>query len=79
MLPDDQLMPHTMAVAERLASGPTVAIRLMKRMVRQGAHSTFPEALAFAASCVGVVSATEDYREATAAFAEKRKPAFKGR
>ena len=37
VLPDDQLMSHSMAVAERLASGPTVAIRLMKRMVRQGA------------------------------------------
>ncbi|MBK1659638.1 enoyl-CoA hydratase/isomerase family protein [Paracraurococcus ruber] len=79
MVPDDQLMAHTMAVAERLANGPTVAIRLMKRMVRQGAQSSFPEALTYAAACVGVVSGTEDYREATAAFAEKRKPAFKGR
>ncbi len=79
VLPDDQLMAHTMGVAERLANGPTVAIRLMKRMVRQGAQSSFPEALNFAAGCVGVVSGTEDYREATAAFAEKRKPAFKGR
>jgi 2-(1,2-epoxy-1,2-dihydrophenyl)acetyl-CoA isomerase len=79
VLPDDQLMAHTMGVAERLANGPTVAIRLMKRMVRQGAQSSFNEALTFAAGCVGVVSGTEDYREATAAFAEKRKPAFKGR
>ena len=79
VLPDAELLPHTMAVAERLASGPTVAIRLMKRMVRQGASSSFPEALSFAASCVGVVSGTEDYREATAAFAAKRKPAFQGR
>lgn len=79
VLPDDQLTSHTMAVAERLASGPTVAIRLMKRMVRQGATSSFPDALAFAASCTGVVAGTEDYREATTAFAEKRKPVFKGR
>ena len=79
VLPDDQLLSHTMAVAERLASGPTVAIRLMKRMVRQGATSSFAEALTFAASCTGVVAGTEDYKEATAAFAEKRKPVFKGR
>jgi enoyl-CoA hydratase/carnithine racemase len=79
VLPDEELMAHTMQVAERLANGPTVAIRLMKRMVRQGAASTFPEALTFAAACVGVVSGTEDYREATAAFAETRKPVFRGR
>ncbi|MDO9710304.1 enoyl-CoA hydratase/isomerase family protein [Paracraurococcus lichenis] len=76
---DDQLMAHTMSVAERLANGPTVAIRLMKRMVRQGATSSFADALTFAASATGVVAGTEDYREATAAFAEKRKPVFKGR
>jgi enoyl-CoA hydratase/carnithine racemase len=79
VLPDAELLPHAMAVAERLANGPTVAIRLMKRMVRQGAASSFAEALTFAASCTGVVAGTEDYREATAAFAEKRKPVFKGK
>lgn len=79
VVPDEELMAATHAFAERLANGPTVAIRLMKRMVRQGARSSFPEALSFAASCVGVVAATEDHREATAAFAEKRKPVYKGR
>ncbi|MBL6076486.1 enoyl-CoA hydratase/isomerase family protein [Belnapia sp. T18] len=78
-VPDDQLMAHTYSVAERLASGPTVGIRLMKRMVMQGLTSSFRDGLAFAASCVGVVSATEDHREATAAFAEKRKPVFRGK
>jgi 2-(1,2-epoxy-1,2-dihydrophenyl)acetyl-CoA isomerase len=79
VLPDEALMAHTYAVAERLAAGPAVAIRLTKRMVQQGATSDFRSALDFAASCVGVVGATEDHREATAAFAEKRKPVFKGR
>jgi 2-(1,2-epoxy-1,2-dihydrophenyl)acetyl-CoA isomerase len=51
----------------------------MKRMVQQAQTSSFRDSLAFAASCVGVVSATEDHREATAAFAAKRKPDFKGR
>ena len=78
-VPDDQLMAHTYSVAERLASGPTVGIRLMKRMVMQGLGSSFRDALSFAASCVGVVSATEDHREATAAFAEKRRPVFRGK
>ena len=79
VVPDAELMAATRAMAERLANGPTVAIRLMKRMVQQGAGSDFRTALDFAASCVGIVAATEDYREATRAFAERRKPEFKGR
>lgn len=78
-VPDDQLMAHTYAVAERLANGPTVGIRLMKRLVQQGETSNFRDALSMAASCAAVVGATEDHREATAAFAAKRKPVFKGR
>ena len=79
VVPDAELMDAALAMAERLAKGPTVAIRLMKRMVQQGAASDFRTALDFAASCTGIVAATEDYREATRAFAEKRKPEFKGR
>lgn len=79
VLPDDTLLDHARSVAERLAGGPAVAIRLMKRMVQQGAGSDFRTALDFAASCVGIVASTEDHREATAAFAEKRQPNFSGR
>jgi enoyl-CoA hydratase/carnithine racemase len=79
VVPDAELLSSTQAFAERLANGPTVAIRLMKRMVQQAQTSNFRDALAFAASCVGVVGTTEDHREATAAFAAKRKPVFKGR
>lgn len=78
-VPDDQLMAHTYSVAERLANGPTVGIRLMKRLVQQGETSNFRDALSMAASCAAVVGATDDHREATAAFAAKRKPQFKGR
>lgn len=79
VLPDGEVLDHTRGVAERLAAGPAVAIRLMKRMVQQGAGSDFRTALDFAASCVGIVASTEDHREATAAFAEKRRPQFTGR
>ena len=79
VLPDAALLDHVRGVAERLANGPTVAIRLMKRMVQQGAGSDFRTALDFAASCVGIVASTDDHREATSAFAEKRRPEFIGR
>ena len=47
-------------------------------MVRQGANSSFAEALTFAAGCTGVVAGTEDYREATAAFAEEAQARVQG-
>ena len=40
---------------------------------------SFGEACQLEASLFGLVTATEDMREGTAAFLEKRKPAFKGR
>jgi enoyl-CoA hydratase len=39
----------------------------------------FAEASAFEAALFGLVMATDDMREGTTAFLEKRKPAFKGR
>ena len=39
----------------------------------------FAEAAAFEATLFGLVAATDDMREGTRAFLEKRKPEFKGR
>jgi enoyl-CoA hydratase len=39
----------------------------------------FAEAAEYEATLFGLVSASDDMREGTRAFLEKRKPAFKGR
>ena len=41
---DDELMPRALALAEELASGPQVAMRLLKRAVYNAAHLTFDQA-----------------------------------
>ncbi len=77
--PDDELMPRTMAFARRLADGPTLAIRSIKRLVRDGLAGDLRTALDRAAATYGVLSGTADHREAVEAFIEKRRPCFRGR
>ena len=76
---DAQLMEATYALAERLAKGPSIAIRLTKQVVYQSLRMDFLTALEAMTGPMGVVSSTADHREAVAAFKEKRPPLFQGR
>ncbi|MEE8304035.1 MAG: enoyl-CoA hydratase-related protein, partial [Candidatus Tectomicrobia bacterium] len=75
---DDELMDETYAFAERLANGPSIAIRLMKQAVYQFLRTDFLTSLEAVTAPIGVAYGTEDHREAVAAFMEKRQPTFKG-
>jgi enoyl-CoA hydratase/carnithine racemase len=76
---DDALLPETMALAKRLADGPPIAIRMIKRAVYQSMRTDMRTALDLISSHMGVVTQTEDSREAFRAFREKRRPEFNGR
>ena len=78
---DDALMPETMALARRLADGPTLAIRAIKRLVRDGAGGAGGDlraGLDRASATYGVLGGSADHREAVTAFIEKRAPRFSG-
>ena len=77
--PDDELMPQTMELARRLADGPTLAIRAIKRLVRDGIGGGLRAGLDRASATYGVLGSTDDHREAVQAFVEKRAPRFHGR
>ena len=77
--PDDELMPQTMELARRLADGPTLAIRAIKRLVRDGIGGDLRAGLDRASATYGVLGSTDDHREAVQAFVEKRAPRFHGR
>lgn len=79
VLPDDELMAFTYQFARRLADGPSIAIRLIKRAVHQSARLDLRTSLDLVSSHMAVVKASEDHKEAARAFAEKRAPQFKGR
>ncbi|MDR0358657.1 MAG: enoyl-CoA hydratase/isomerase family protein [bacterium] len=76
---DDRLLDETYAFAERLAAGPPIATRMIKRAVYQSAHSDLRTALDLISSHMAVVTSTEDSKEAFRSFREKRQPRFQGR
>ncbi|MDA3629463.1 enoyl-CoA hydratase-related protein [Saccharopolyspora sp. WRP15-2] len=77
--PDDELAEQTYAFARRLADGPPVAIRAIKRTVYQSARTDLRTSLDLISSHMAVVQSTEDSAEAMRAFKEKRSPKFHGR
>jgi 2-(1,2-epoxy-1,2-dihydrophenyl)acetyl-CoA isomerase len=76
--PDDKLAEETYAIARRLASGPRVALRYMKRNFNAAEHATLKECLDLEAWHHVRTGETEDHKEAARAFVEKRTPVFKG-
>ena len=64
--------------ARRLASGPPVALSLTKTMLNNSLMVSMDQALEDEARSQNVNFATADFREAVAAFLQKRDPAFKG-
>ncbi|HEV3036409.1 MAG TPA: enoyl-CoA hydratase-related protein [Candidatus Angelobacter sp.] len=79
VVPDAELMPKAREWAERLAAGPPIAIRITKRMMYKQLTMSLDNALEDAALGTMVANYTEDVKEGTTAFHEKRKPNFKGR
>ena len=76
--PDEELMERTMDLARRLADGPTLAVRAIKRLVRDGAGGDLRAGLDRAAATYGVLGGSADHREAVEAFIAKRPPRFRG-
>jgi 2-(1,2-epoxy-1,2-dihydrophenyl)acetyl-CoA isomerase len=78
VVPDDQLMARAQELAADLASGPTFAFGLAKKMFAM-ANSTYEDFLDLESLIQPQLGQTEDHREGVAAFKEKRQPVFKGR
>ena len=79
LVPDGDLMTSARALAGRLAEGPPIAIRLTKRMMYKQQTMELDNALEDAGMATLAANYTEDVKEGTAAFHEKRKPRFQGK
>ena len=77
--PPEQLAERTRQVAQRLANGPTVAYRYMKENLNRAMAGSLDECLDLEATHHIHCGQTDDHREATRAFVDKREPVFKGR
>jgi len=77
VVPDSELMTAAAKMAERLMESAPLALRAIKETVMKTRHMPLEEALR--ARFGPNVTASEDAREGTAAFGQKRKPVWKGR
>jgi 2-(1,2-epoxy-1,2-dihydrophenyl)acetyl-CoA isomerase len=76
---DDDLASEAVALATRLAQGPTVALGLIRRLTRESAQRPLTEALAAERIAQRDAGNTEDFKAAVVAFLQKRQPQFDGR
>lgn len=75
----DALPAEAMALAQRLAAGPTRALGQLRRLLRGSVERDLPAQLAAEEAAFQACAATADFREGVDAFFARRKPAFQGR
>lgn len=78
LVPAERLEEETMAWARDLAKSAPIALRLSKMNLYRGLELDLQAALDLLATSQGIALSTEDYKEATRAFREKREAVFKG-
>lgn len=79
LVPEAQLEQATMELAQKVASGPPIALRLAKMQVYQGLNLDLEAALEFAAAAETITLTSQDHVEGVKAFREKRTAVFKDR
>ena len=79
VVPAASLATEARTLAHTLAAKAPVAVRYILEAVSGGLEMSLADAQDYEATLFGLVSSTEDMREGTKAFLEKRKPEFKGK
>jgi len=75
----ENLMDETLSLANKIAAKAPLAVQMMKRAVYQGQTHSLRTHLDYISSHMGLLSVTEDHKEAVNAFLEKRSPVFYGK
>jgi enoyl-CoA hydratase/carnithine racemase len=78
-VPGERLMDTAMDIAREIAAKSPLAVRAAKRSFNVTENLALRDGYRFEQSATVELSRTEDTQEAQRAFAEKRKPVFKGR
>lgn len=79
VVPDAELLDHARALARRIAANPPHAVRMTKRLLREGQSVKLDTLLELSAAMQALAHATDDHKEAVAAMLGKRAPRFTGR
>ena len=79
VVPAQDLEAETMKLAEQLAVAAPLALRGLLDCINVGGECAIEEGLEYESAQFGLMFATDDMREGTTAFLERRKPSFVGR
>ncbi len=79
VVPAADLEAESMKLAEQLATSAPLALRGMLDCVNIGGECGIEEGLEYESAQFGLIFSTDDMREGTKAFLERRKPGFSGR
>jgi enoyl-CoA hydratase/carnithine racemase len=79
VVPAADLITRSEAILNQIFANAPIAVRYTLEAVNKGLETTQDEGLSLEASYFGLCAATEDKKEGTTAFLEKRKPQFQGR
>ena len=76
---DEHLQSEAVALATRLAQGPTVALGLIRKLARESQSLALGDALAAERVAQRDAGRTQDFRSAVMSFLQKQQPRFDGR
>jgi enoyl-CoA hydratase/carnithine racemase len=79
IVPAADLLPRAEAILKKIASNAPMAVKFALTAVNKGLQTSQDEGLLLEASYFGLCAGTEDKKEGTSAFLEKRAPQFRGR
>jgi enoyl-CoA hydratase/carnithine racemase len=79
IVPATDLISRAEAVLMQIASNAPIAVKFALEAANSGMETSQSEGLLLEASYFGLCAATEDKKEGTSAFLEKRAPRFQGR
>jgi 2-(1,2-epoxy-1,2-dihydrophenyl)acetyl-CoA isomerase len=75
---DARLLDEALLLAQTYAEAPTLALGIAKRMFDRAPTMSLDEFMDYEGSLVPLIAQSEDFREGTRAFLEKRPPQFTG-
>ena len=79
VVPHEELLPTAMALAEKIAGNPPLAVRKLKEGLRRTLDPDWRDLGAWVSRTLGELFQTEDHREGVRSFLEKRPPEYLGR
>ncbi len=76
---DDELLDTALALADRIAANPPLAVAALKEGLRRALDPDWSGLGSWVSSTLGELFTTEDHREGVRSFLEKREPRYVGR